>query len=79
MTLKSLSALTDRWLMARSCPLCSAPLVAINLGDLTLRSCSSCDTREWLRADSPAGIDDVLRTFADAPGGRRRRRVVDAS
>jgi uncharacterized Zn finger protein (UPF0148 family) len=65
--------------MERSCPECSAPLVEIVLGDVRLRSCSTCDTREWLRADAPAGIDDVLRTFAEAPGGRRRRTVADAS
>jgi hypothetical protein len=53
-------------------------VVQIELGELTLRSCSTCDSRWWLRADRPAGIEDVLKSFADAPGGRRRRRTAAA-
>lgn len=64
--------------MEQSCPICVSSLVEIRLGELKLRSCSTCDTRWWLRADAPAGIEDVLRSFADAPGGRRRKRVADA-
>jgi hypothetical protein len=63
--------------MERSCPNCTSSLVEIHLADLTLRSCSACDSRWWLHADAPAGIEDVLRSVA-ATGRGRRRRLVDA-
>jgi hypothetical protein len=40
---------------------------------MTLRSCSACDSRWWLQADSPAGIEDVLHSVAENDRGRRRR------
>lgn len=64
--------------MARSsrtpapCPCCDAPLVEIRLGaDLTLRSCSNCDNRWWLRSEQPAPLDQVLHAVAGAQGRRR--------
>jgi hypothetical protein len=45
----------------RSCPSCLAPLIEIRLGDeLTLRSCSRCDTRFWSRQDEATDLDGVL-------------------
>jgi hypothetical protein len=58
--------------------MCNDSLVQINIGEMTLRSCSGCDSRWWTAADSPAGIDDVLRTVA-AKDRARRRPVVHQS
>jgi hypothetical protein len=64
--------------MARSsapvhtCPSCLAPLIEIRLGEeLTLRSCSGCDSRFWSRGEEPTDLDGVLSAVAD--GDRRRR------
>ncbi|MCU1487001.1 MAG: hypothetical protein JWN67_3747 [Actinomycetia bacterium] len=64
--------------MARSsvpvhtCPSCLAPLVEIRLGEeLTLRSCSNCDSRFWTRGDRSTDLDGVLTAVAE--GDRRRR------
>lgn len=69
--------------MARSssapaaCPTCAAPLVEIRLGvELTLRSCSNCDSRWWSRADQPADLDQVLRVVTATDG---RRQPVSAA
>jgi hypothetical protein len=57
-----------------TCPSCLAPLVEIRLGvELTLRSCSACDSRYWSRGDDPAELDVVLSAVADDD---RRRRLV---
>lgn len=46
------------------CPLCRQPTVEIALFEgasrLTMRSCSKCDHRMWLRAGQPASRRDVL-------------------
>jgi hypothetical protein len=45
----------------RSCPACLAPLIEIRLGqELTLRSCSGCDTRFWTKQDEETDLHDVL-------------------
>jgi Zn-finger nucleic acid-binding protein len=57
---------------ARACPICTAPLVHLELGgDLHLRSCSRCDTRWWLRGDEPADLEEVLDAVAETGRGRR--------
>lgn len=62
---------------ALHCPSCTAPLVEIRLGDdLTLRSCSRCDSRWWLRGDRPADLRQVLDVVADSDGGRRTLRAA---
>jgi hypothetical protein len=62
---------------APQCPSCAAPLVEIRLGEeLTLRSCSRCDSRWWLRGDSPADLEQVLTTVSDTDGNRRPVRVA---
>jgi hypothetical protein len=56
----------------RSCPSCLAPLIEIRLGDeLTLRSCSGCDTRFWSRRDEETDLDGVLSVVSTT--GRTRR------
>ena len=46
---------------AGPCPVCTAPLVELQLGrQLVLRSCSRCDHRWWFRAEHPTDLDDVL-------------------
>jgi hypothetical protein len=58
-----------------SCPSCLAPLVEIRLGaELTLRSCSRCDSRFWSRNDEAIDLDGVLGAVAET--GRRPLRVV---
>jgi hypothetical protein len=56
------------------CPRCAAPTVEIRLmaGEvgLTMRSCSRCDHRVWLRQGRPADVSDVLTDVAST--GRRR-------
>jgi hypothetical protein len=59
--------------MQSPCPRCDNSLVEIHIGEMTLRSCSACDSRWWLQADSPAGIEDVLHSVAENDRGRRRR------
>jgi hypothetical protein len=50
----------------RSCPSCLAPLVEIRLGaELTLRSCSRCDSRFWSRGDEVTDLDGVLSVVAE--------------
>lgn len=49
----------------RSCPSCLSPLIEIRLGEeLTLRSCSACDTRFWLRDDQETDLGGVLDVVA---------------
>jgi hypothetical protein len=56
------------------CTRCKAPTVEIRLAagedQLLMRSCSRCDHRVWLRAGSPAELDEVLDSVATT--GRRR-------
>ena len=60
-----------------SCPSCLAPLIEIRLGEeLTLRSCSSCDSRFWTRGVQPTDLDGVLNAVADADQRRRPMRAV---
>jgi hypothetical protein len=55
-----------------SCPSCLAPLIEIRLGaELTLRSCSRCDSRFWSHGDQPAHLEQVLSEVAR--DDRRRR------
>ena len=59
------------------CPSCTAPLVEIRLGEeLTLRSCSRCDSRWWLRGDRPADLQQVLSTVSGSDGRRSQLRAV---
>lgn len=68
--------------MARSsvppaCPSCAAPLIEIRLGtELLLRSCSTCDTRWWLRADDAASLEEVLGVVAGSAAGRKPSRAA---
>jgi len=62
---------------AHTCPSCLAPLVEIRLGDeLTLRSCSRCDSRFWTRGDRSIDLDGVLTTVSEGDRGRRPMRAV---
>jgi len=69
--------------MARSsapvhtCPSCLAPLIEIRLGEeLTLRSCSRCDSRFWSRGEATIDLDGALATVAAGDRGRRPLRAV---
>lgn len=60
----------------RSCPSCLAPLVEIRLGaELTLRSCSRCDSRFWSRGAEATDLDGVLSVVADDDKRRKPART----
>ena len=47
-------------------------MIEIRLGvELTLRSCSTCDSRWWLRADETASLDQVLEVVAGSDARRK--------
>jgi hypothetical protein len=56
------------------CERCDSPTVEIRLLDgdhkLTMRSCSRCDHRTWLRGGERAPMTEVLASVAST--GRRR-------
>ena len=56
------------------CNRCGSPTVEISMLEadarLTMRSCSRCDHRTWLRGDVTAPLDAVLAAVAST--GRRR-------
>ena len=59
---RKIVALTD-------CPHCRHSLVEIRLGDeLTLRSCSNCDSRFWHRGDRFTGLDEALAVVSASDG-----------
>lgn len=59
-----------------SCPSCNEPMVEINLlidgEDLTMRSCSNCDTRSWHRGGAPVELGGVLADLSSSPTRYRR-------
>jgi hypothetical protein len=50
------------------CPRCSSPLVEIRIAQgestLRMRSCSTCDTRQWDTDGRVTGLDSVLAEVA---------------
>ena len=49
---------------ASACPRCRQRMVVINIDlrgeELTLRACSRCDVRSWVRDGEPTTLDGVL-------------------
>lgn len=65
--------------MTTRCSTCGGPIVEIVLSgdgsDLTMRSCSTCDTREWSNDDGePVHLADALGELTETSVGRRHRR-----
>src|SRR5207248_2688493 len=55
------SGMAGKIVALSACPSCRSSLVEIRLGDeLTLRSCSTCDSRWWHRGDRSTGLQEVL-------------------
>ncbi len=64
--------------MSTRCTRCGGPVVEIVLTtdgrELTMRSCSHCDTREWASGDESVERDAVLGEITESSTGRRHRR-----
>lgn len=60
------------------CSRCGGPIVEIDLSvdgsRLVMRSCSTCDAREWQRGDQPADLDEVLVDLTATGEQRRHKR-----
>jgi hypothetical protein len=65
--------------MTTQCTRCGGPIVEIVLGSgsskLTMRSCSTCDAREWQSDGEPVELDDVLGELNNTGVQRRNRRT----
>lgn len=64
--------------MSTRCSRCGGPIVEIVLSgdgsDLTMRSCSTCDTREWANDGEPVELSEVIGEISDTAPQRRHRR-----
>lgn len=60
--------------MTGTCVRCAAPTVEITLfkgeGALSMRSCSNCDHRVWLRDGQPTSKSDMLDRVGRGSGRR---------
>ncbi|HNI34222.1 MAG TPA: hypothetical protein PLV93_02420 [Microthrixaceae bacterium] len=58
------------------CAACGEIVVEINLlidgEDLTMRSCSQCDTRSWHRGGAPVELGGILADLSSSPTRYRR-------
>ena len=65
--------------MTTRCTRCGGPIVEIVLSaddsNLTMRSCSTCDAREWDHDGEPVALDDVLGDLSEIGEQRRHRRL----
>lgn len=65
--------------MTTECTQCGGPIVEIVLANdgsnLTMRSCSKCDAREWENDGEPVELDDVLGELNSTGAQRRNRRT----
>jgi transcription elongation factor Elf1 len=59
-----------------NCEVCRHELVEINLlidgEELTMRSCSVCDTRSWHRGSTPVELGGILADISSSPTRYRR-------
>lgn len=64
--------------MTTRCTRCGGPIVEIVLtsgdSDLTMRSCSKCDSREWANDGEPVELTDVLGDLNETGVAKRARR-----
>lgn len=64
--------------MSTRCSRCGGPVVEIVIdaesSDLTMRSCSVCDAREWASKGDPVELDEVLGELTDLGAQRRNKR-----
>ncbi|MDZ7678691.1 MAG: hypothetical protein U5K29_09065 [Acidimicrobiales bacterium] len=64
--------------MSTRCARCGGPIIEIDLSsdgtDLTMRSCSTCDTREWANDGEPVALDEALGELSATSAERRHRR-----
>jgi hypothetical protein len=64
--------------MTIRCSRCGGPVVEIVLdgesSNLTMRSCSVCDAREWASDGDPVELDTVLGELSDLGTQRRNKR-----
>ena len=64
--------------MTTRCPRCGGPVVEIVIDSdasaLTMRSCSTCDAREWESDGDPVELDSVLGELTDLGTQRRHKR-----
>ncbi|HBX79384.1 MAG TPA: hypothetical protein DEG43_17225 [Acidimicrobiaceae bacterium] len=61
---------------SRRCVPCGLELVEISLAidgeDITMRSCSSCDSRSWYRGEEEISLRGILSGISSAPTRYRR-------
>jgi len=59
-----------------ACSGCGQSVVEINLlidgEELTMRSCSNCDTRSWHRGGAPVQLGGILADLSSSPTRYRR-------
>lgn len=64
--------------MSTQCTRCGGSIVEIVIGSgeskLTMRSCSTCESREWESDGEPVELDDVLGELNTTGIERRNRR-----
>ena len=62
---------------ARTCPDCGGPVIEIALANgytpLVMRSCSTCDAREWSSDGRGIDLRAALSELASTGGGKRRK------
>lgn len=70
----------------RRCATCSGPLIEISIslqpsGPMSMRSCSTCDTRYWHREGEATTLEGVLDIMASerVPTARRQAKVAVAA